>query len=99
MDYVATLGLLAPCGSIQKTAIFNLIAGRTATFAIETVRSEHLVFGRIQSVLKRFAIAESCCWLSCRGGILPDFDFQFQIDSELFGDLGPGQVDQALHIV
>lgn len=33
------------------------------------------------------------------GAILPDFDFQFQIDSELLGDLGTGEINQALHIV
>lgn len=29
------------------------------------------------------------------GGKLPDFDFQLQIDSELFGDPGAGKIDKA----
>jgi hypothetical protein len=31
---------------------------------------------------------------AARGILLPDFDFQLQIDPELLGNLGAGQVDQ-----
>src|SRR6516225_3759417 len=31
--------------------------------------------------------------------LLPDLDFEFQIDSELLGDFRAGQIDQPMHIL